>query len=172
MARVKSCRYETARLEVGSWHEVPLLSPDARLADVIAAMLTERVTASLPPGWQGRYDTTRAQRWIDERDAECTALLAVGKDSGEPVAVVLLFAESATALRLGYLLNEPAWGKGFASELITGLISWCQTAGIDSVTGGVARDNPASARVLEKAGFRALPSDVEHEEILFRWLAA
>ena len=77
----------------------------------------------------------------------------------------------ATDIRLGYLLSESTWGKGIASELVHGFVSWCRgQTSILSIAGGVALDNPASNRVLEKNGFQLIQGEDEviQDEQLFR----
>ena len=77
-----------------------------------------------------------------------------------------------TDVRLGYLLSEAAWGKGLASEMVNGFVCWClKETSISSITGGVALDNPASKRVLEKNGFRLVESGdkVVQNEQLYRF---
>ena len=59
-----------------------------------------------------------------------------------------------TDIRLGYLLSKNAWGKGIASELVAGFAVWCRgQSTILTIFAGVAQDNLASVRVLEKTGF-------------------
>ena len=161
------CTFETERLLVAEWRSRELggRSPD-ELAAVVVSLLTERVTAPLPPDWQGVYTAERARGWIEERDAEGTTLLVVRKSDGEAVGLVMLFEapstedEGASDVRLGYLLAEAVWGQGVASELVEGLVGWCRgEEGLATITGGVALDNPASARLLEKNGF----SEIENE---------
>ncbi len=95
------------------------------LAQLVAAMLTEPVTRTLPTAWQGNYTVSRASEWIRERDREGTTLLAIDKSTKKPVGLVILMevaGEKDTGgieVRLGYLLSEPAWGKGLATELQT-----------------------------------------------------
>lgn len=78
-------------------------------------------------------------------------------------------------VRLGYLFSETCWGRGLASELVGGFVHWCRASAaahprsrMATLTGGVARDNPASRRVLEKNGFCLLRnrSPEEGEDIL------
>ena len=65
-------------------------------------------------------------------------------------------------VRLGYLLSEDVWGQGIASELVSGFVEWCRKqTSISTIVAGVALDNPASKRVLEKNGFQLAQS--EHE---------
>jgi RimJ/RimL family protein N-acetyltransferase len=120
-------------------------------------MLTPEVTKQLPESWQGPYSVERAASWIRDRDAEGTQLLALSSSTREPVALLLLHEEeSALAdrpeVRIGYLVSERQWGRGFASELLFGLIDWARASGVASIVAGVAPGNGASIRVLEKCG--------------------
>ena len=58
-------------------------------------------------------------------------------------------------LRLGYALSEQYWGRRYATELVHALVEKCRhSAGrIVSISGGVARDNLGSIKVLQKSGF-------------------
>jgi RimJ/RimL family protein N-acetyltransferase len=111
----------------------------------------------LPPDWQGAYSHQRAERWIRERDAESTTLIVIQKATGNAIGLLILFgtADGSRDLRLGYLLAEAAWGQGFASELVRGLVDWSTANDISTLTGGVESGNIASRRVLEKNGFVA-----------------
>ncbi len=174
----RSCAFETERLLVKEWHA---LSPhdwqQQDLAHVVATMLAEPVTRSLPSSWQGDYTVERARAWVKERDHEGTTLLVVEKSAKQAVGLIILFETDAEdssngiEVRLGYLLAEPAWGKGFASELVRGLVAWCRgQASISSIAGGVARENPASKRVLTKNGFHLVQreGEIAQDEQFFR----
>ena len=50
---------------------------------------------------------------------------------------------------VGYWIAEPFWGMGYASEALTAVAGKCSAP----LVGRVFADNPASVRVLEKAGF-------------------
>lgn len=172
----EACAFETERLHVDGWHS--LSRDDDSLARAVATVLTERVTRSLPTSWQGGYTEERARDWIAERDAEGTTLLVVEQSTGQVVGFVILFETGAHSapdgvgveVRVGYLLSEPTWGQGYASELIGGLVGWCRgRTAIYSLTGGVGRDNAASVRVLQKNGFHPVEDgEMEHQEQLFR----
>lgn len=153
----ETCAFATERLVVAEWHSSASVPTGQDLARIVAGLLTEPVTRSLPPAWHGPYSRERATAWIGQRDAEGPTLLAVERSSGEPVGLLILLEEEAAdgiEVRLGYVLVEWAWGRGFGSELIAGFVQWCRRhTGIRSLAGGVAVDNPASARILEKSGF-------------------
>ena len=55
---------------------------------------------------------------------------------------------------LGYWITPDAWGRGFATEAGTAVLSAARAAGIRRVVAGHFLDNPASGRVLRKLGFR------------------
>ncbi len=157
---------------MAEWHSVPL-GDGVELADVVMGMLTEATTAPLPEEWRGNYSRERAGAWIAERDAEAATLLASERRSGEPLGLVILFelahAEEPVAIdvRLGYLLVESARGRGYASELVEGVVRWCRNQpAIRSIAGGVAPDNAASARALAKNGFVAV-GDPDGEEQIY-----
>lgn len=159
------------------WHSPPVNEAlSCELTDVVISLLTEPVTRSLPPMWQGEYSKDRARHWIEERDEDGTTLLVIDKQSQQPVGLVILAempsdTKSGADVRLGYLLSESTWGKRIASELVIGFTEWCrQQSYISHITAGVATDNPASKRVLQKAGFDQLPAtnDSAGDEELFR----
>lgn len=175
---LRACTFETERLLVKEWHS--LLCNDWQEGDlghVIAAMLTEPVTRSLPLSWQGSYSVARARDWIKERDEDGVTLLVIDRSIHQAVGLMILFEMQSeedggdTDIRLGYLLSEGTWGKGMASELVNGFVNWCSgQPSISSISGGVAPDNPASKRVLEKNGFYLMPSsdEIAGGELLFR----
>ena len=161
----KSCAFETERLTVHEWQAHPISRREEALGRVVASILTEPVTRALPTEWQGKYDEGRTAEWIAARNSEGPTLLVSDRITGEGVGLVILFesiAECGTGVdvRLGYVLAERAWGQGLATELVGGFVSWCRSrAEIRSLVGGVAKTNPASARVLEKNGFLPVEED-------------
>ncbi|MCB0082287.1 MAG: GNAT family N-acetyltransferase [Caldilineaceae bacterium] len=55
---------------------------------------------------------------------------------------------------LGYCLDEPAWGQGFATEAAGALLQWAfNTLDLNRVQAEADTRNVASGRVLEKLGF-------------------
>jgi RimJ/RimL family protein N-acetyltransferase len=149
--------FETDRLGVGPWHQVAdQLGID--LAGVVAKLLTARTTEALPKSWQGEHSVESARGWINDRDADSSMLLVTESDSNQPVGLLVLaeipMAGSGIDLRIGYLLAEHTWGRGLATELVSGLIDCARTQPrIHTLTGGVDPENRASVRVLEKCGF-------------------
>ncbi|MBT5774258.1 MAG: GNAT family N-acetyltransferase [Dehalococcoidia bacterium] len=161
---LNGCEFETERLLVREWHALVTGDWQARdLAETVAELLTPAVTHALPPDWGGEYDAERARRWIADRDAEGVTLLVVERSSGDPVGLLILTDgaenDGPVGVRLGYLLVERGWGRGLGSELVAGFVGWCRENGVASISGGVAIDNPASARVLVKNGFQPVQTE-------------
>ena len=74
---------------------------------------------------------------------------AVGGISVEPKA-----AERRHSAEIGYWLGEPFWGRGIATEALRAVSDYAfATFDIWRLEAGVFDWNPASARVLEKAGY-------------------
>ncbi|MEU6595275.1 GNAT family protein [Streptomyces sp. NPDC046881] len=102
----------------------------------------DRVIASIlgdNPAWLGVY----GHRLIVERDGG----LVVG-------SIGLFWPPADGVLELGYGVVASRRGRGYATEATEALAAFALTApGVHTVTAGVELSNPASVRVLEKAGF-------------------
>ena len=102
------------------------------------------------------------------RDAE--AFLAQPRDPVLPSFLIFERTEAAPRLvgscglgrrpsgcvELGYWIARPFWGQGYATEAGTALIEIAEALRIAQLEGSHFLDNPASARVLEKLGFRPI----------------
>lgn len=60
-------------------------------------------------------------------------------------------AREGGVYEVGYWFGRPYWGRGYASEALMALVAQARTLG--PLEAGHFVDNPASGRVLEKAGF-------------------
>ncbi len=59
------------------------------------------------------------------------------------------------SLGIGYCFDEPAWGKGYATEAVRAMLQWAYGAlDLNRVEAELDTRNAASARVLEKLGFQ------------------
>ena len=163
--------FQTERLIVqGVSYTTSRPSGLTNLADRAVSILTPAVTSSLPPGWQQIDTVAKAVDWIktqiEESDVFTIELGSTRQLSTQAVVGFLfLNGEPSTTpnqidVRLGYLLAEEVWGRGLGSELIKGLVDWCEELGnVASITGGVELGNHASIRVLEKNGFIPQPNE-------------
>lgn len=58
-------------------------------------------------------------------------------------------------IEIGYWIARAHWGQGFATEAVRAVLSLARVLGHRHIVAGHFTDNPASGRVLEKAGFAA-----------------
>ncbi len=123
----------------------------------MASLLTIETTENLPDAWPRSLTPDEAAGWIRERDAESPTLLAVDRSS-QAVGLMVLAEfpnkDGGVDVRIGYVIGRSFRGQGLASELVAGLATWANAhPSVHSLIGEVDPDNPASARVLSKAGF-------------------
>jgi [ribosomal protein S5]-alanine N-acetyltransferase len=62
--------------------------------------------------------------------------------------------EAPSTAATGYVLARDAWGKGYATEALAAIVDIADGLGVLLVYALCHPENPASARVLEKCGFR------------------
>lgn len=140
---------------------------------------TERLL--LRPGWQEdapalfkaiadeRIVRNLAQAPCPYRPADAQAFLARERGPHEPACLIFLRTEGAPRLiggiglgrtdvgetELGYWIARPFWGLGFATEAGRAVVANARdTLRLNRLVAGHFLDNPASARVLCKLGFR------------------
>lgn len=98
-------------------------------------------------------------RWLDAYGHR----LVVERGSGLVVGSIGLFwPPSDGVVEIGYGIVASRRGRGYAAEATRALTDHAFTApGVRVVRAEVELSNPASVRVLEKAGFRLLDTDTE-----------
>ncbi|WP_225009060.1 GNAT family N-acetyltransferase [Novosphingobium percolationis] len=70
-------------------------------------------------------------------------------------SVGLTHAEDADEVELGFWIARSQWGRGYATEAVRAVLGLAATIGHRRLVASHFVDNPASGRVLEKAGFIA-----------------
>ncbi len=117
-------------------------------------MLTPPVLQHLPPDFGPGDGSAAMPQWIAARQERAqVSLIETGPNL---IGLLFLFRTepaATTDLHIGYLLAEEAWGQGYATEVLNGLIDHLRDLAPVTLRAGVAADNPASARVLIKVGF-------------------
>ena len=65
--------------------------------------------------------------------------------------------EDDSSCEIGYVLGKDYWGRGMMTEALKAVLDFCFTqAGFQKVRARYASLNPASGRVMEKAGMSHL----------------
>ncbi len=142
---------ETARLHL----RLPAEADIAALVDLAGDWEVARQTAFIPHPY-GETDARAFLRGVaEERTTGKAAVLAIERrlEPGLIGAVGAHFRVGGRA-EIGYWLGQSHWGQGFATEAVKNIlpIAFAEPQ-IGCVYASVLSDNPASARVLEKAGF-------------------
>lgn len=116
------------------------------------------------------YDRALADEWIASTNAEAAAgtayhLAITGRD-GETEMLVggvgLRLDPARRAGRLGYWVGRRFWGHGVATEAAGRLARWALAhLDLDVIEANVDVENPASAAVLRRIGFRQTGIGVE-----------
>jgi RimJ/RimL family protein N-acetyltransferase len=151
-------RIETRRLVL----RAPRWSDRDRIAQLANDFDVARMTTSMPHPFH-RQDAeaflTRAQAC----DPASEAIFALDLEDRGLVGVLALHPLKPRGARIGsrfsgpeigYWLGRPYWGRGLMSEAAAAALAWAKTVWRRRlVVAGHFADNPASGRVLEKAGF-------------------
>ncbi len=139
---------------------VQLLAGAWEVADTMAG-----IPHPYPDGAAEQWIAGHAQAFRDGSNAPFAVCLA----SGELVGTVSLmgFGSEHRRAELGYWVGVEYWGKGYCTEAVRELVRYgFDTLGLNRVFGQHLKRNPASGRVMAKAGLR-------HEGTLrrhfFRW---
>jgi len=64
---------------------------------------------------------------------------------------------------IGYRFLEKYWGKGYATEICSGLIHYCKQIGMKKIIGYVVDINIASAKILKKFNFKEVKTFVSDD---------
>jgi [ribosomal protein S5]-alanine N-acetyltransferase len=104
------------------------------------------------------YTLPDAQWWIAQASKEAPPTnFAIVIDGAAVGGIGLVFHEDIhrCTAEIGYWLGEAYWGRGVMSEAVRALTDWAfENFVLHRVFAGVLEWNPASMRVLEKAGFQ------------------
>lgn len=96
------------------------------------------------------------RRWIDrsEERAPCGTWAVIERESGVPIGSTMLWPlEDGPEIEVAYHFGQSAWGQGYATEAARATIEHgFRVLDLDTLVGLVFSENPASQRVLEKAG--------------------
>jgi RimJ/RimL family protein N-acetyltransferase len=92
------------------------------------------------------------------RDPILPSLLIFERTDGPPrlIGECGLGRRPSGAVELGYWIARDDWSRGFATEACRALVDIARALGLASIEGSHFLDNPASARVLEKLGFKPI----------------
>lgn len=132
---------------------------EADTDDIFAIFSNPRVMRywDAPP-WKERAQAERfiasGKRMEEERSG---ARIAIERaDDGALIGQCCLFKWNPAfrSAAVGYCLDDAAWGRGFATEAMDGMLRWAfGTLDLNRLQAEADTRNAASGRVLEKLGF-------------------
>ena len=94
-------------------------------------------------------------RRILERDGYCWAIALKEDDSLIGRIDLLRIDEENRSCSFAYMLGKDFWNQGFGTEALQAVFSFAFTRlGMESIVADHMSENPASGRVMEKAGMR------------------
>lgn len=140
-----------------------LRAPEAVDAPRIATLCNDvdvaRMTARMPHP----YALSDAEVWIGKaqgQDPTAERNFVIDHEDHGVIGMISLFpqleggAGHGPGTELGYCIGANWQGRGFATEAVQGALAWARNEWRRrAVVAGHFADNPASGRVLEKAGF-------------------
>jgi RimJ/RimL family protein N-acetyltransferase len=133
----------------------PVADDARRIAEVCSDLAVSRMTVSMPHP----YGLDDAETWIARahgQDPRRERNFVIDHEDAGVVGMVSLFPQAGRqiATELGYCVGRGWQGRGFATEAVQGLLAWARRDWRRrAVAASHFADNPASGRVLEKAGF-------------------
>lgn len=112
-----------------------------------------RMTLRMPTPYTAR-DAEAFVASVAAQDPRMGSTFLIEHEDHGPVGVIGLFDDADPVPETGYWIGRPFWGRGYATEALQGALSWARSRWRKrALVAGHFVDNPASGRVLEKAGF-------------------
>lgn len=139
------------------------------------------VAACMTDAFPHPYTTDNALEWMDvvsNQDRETLFALADERELIGSIGLHLGEGVYRRTAEIGYWLGEEYWGCGIASAAVVALTGYAfdNLKDIVRIQAHVFANNPASARVLEKAGYdlegRLRSSVFKGGQILDQWMYA
>ena len=140
---------ETRRLNL----RAPRPQDASRIARMANDIDIARMTLRLPHPYTGAHAEDFVLHVASQDPARANTFVIEHEDHG-PVGVIGMFEDSDPVPETGYWIGREFWGRGYATEALQGALVWASRKWKRrAMVAGHFADNPASGRVLEKAGF-------------------
>ena len=149
----------------------------ADLAAFRALLDDPQVWKHLPEPYPDPFDDTTARTLIIAANTMPGSLVRAVLKAGEPIGQLRLQwppDQPRREAEISYWLGRACWGQGLGSTLVAGAVAraFHNDPALLRLTARVHPENPASARLLEKTGFRELDTPPDgHEGADWRWFA-
>ena len=181
--------FETERLRVSRVQDW-FWQDKTGLLQAVLGILTAKASLGLPDDWQGIDNEEKAESWLTEllnhSELSLVSLKEVAEtgeteekgESKQSIGLLVLHRDDPAyqVWQLGYVFAESHWGKGYATELLQGLILNLANVSLSerphALLAGVEADNLASIRVLEKCDFHRLDKHHSGSTLFYEFVPA
>ena len=142
-------------IDLGSFVLRPYRSADA--GSLRAAADNPKIAANLRDAFPSPYTAADAREFITSVvDQDPAQRFAIARDDTVIGGIGLhpQAAEHRRCAEIGFFLAEPEWGQGIMTKVVAAIVDYgFATFDLERIYATVFECNPASRRVLEKAGF-------------------
>ncbi|MES1200821.1 MAG: GNAT family N-acetyltransferase [Pseudomonadota bacterium] len=132
-----------------------LRRPEARDATRVACFLADQGVSRMVASVPHPYPPSAAEGWLmllrARRGLGHDHVFAVELPGDGLIGMIGAHRKEGDLFEVGYWIGRPYWGEGFATEALRGFLA--EATRLGELEAGHFEDNPASGRVLEKAGF-------------------
>tara|TARA_R110002111_G_scaffold29064_1_gene61305 strand:+ start:501 stop:1004 length:504 start_codon:yes stop_codon:yes gene_type:complete len=158
--------YQTSRLSVA---EVFSSTQENETLVSIIEILTPKVVENLPAYFQNINSISDAHTWFQKMVTDSRLFMVNSTDTNTIIGLVFVYVGNDKNAHIGYLLGESNWGKGYATELLIGLIDFIkQENKIKRLIAGVTAKNIVSSKLLLKIGFVKSASESD-ETVIYEY---
>lgn len=123
--------------------------------DVLARIADERIVANLATApWP--YTAKDARAFLEREQDPRLPTFVVTLPTGQGAQLIgsVGLSRDGEDVQLGYWIAREHWGEGYATESARAVTALARSLGHRRIVAHHFADNPASGRVLRKAGFR------------------
>ena len=143
------------QIEIGQWQVRSFRPEDAE--SLARNANNHNVSRNMRDTFPYPYELSEAHDWLNfatNQSPELNFAIAMESEVIGGIGLTLQSDVSRLSAEIGYWLGEPHWGQGIATAALIAVTNWA-FAEFDLVRlyGKVFEWNPASGRVLEKAGY-------------------
>ena len=166
------------RIDIGDWQIRSYRPDDAE--SLAAAADNRKIWRNMNEGFPNPYTLADANGWIAltrQESPERNFAIASGTEVIGGIGLKLRDDVFHRSAEIGYWLGEHFWGRGIATAALSALTDYAfEQFDLIRIDAGVFEWNPASCRVLEKAGYvreaRLRKSVVKDGQVIARFLYA
>ncbi|MCI9094942.1 MAG: GNAT family N-acetyltransferase [Lachnospiraceae bacterium] len=116
------------------------------------------------PSLENMDDEYRAMLETLGEDPECCYLISESRNTGERIGTCSFIpGKDGITYDLAYCVHKNHWRKGYATEMVKGMMDYAKKKGAHRFTVYVNKENTASNGVMKKLGFSVIGEKSYHK---------